>query len=184
MPPLFIILCTFACSQLCSPGRLGKRVCMTCRYTAAEQVRNASCRSHAASPAQRGTHWYRCSMNTQCAGGYAWISAADTSLLDIPHCELLLIGAKPDTEGTPPCCGLGASTFFLPYACAGWVPHGATCTQSMPLCVCASPSGSEYVPYLERFAVHSDFACAEVDMQSACAGDGQCFRLSVSACRR
>ena len=43
---------------------------------------------------------------TQCAGGYAWISAADTSLLDIPHCELLLIGAKPDTEGAPPHFGL------------------------------------------------------------------------------
>ena len=40
-------------------------------------------------------------LNARCAGGYAWISAADTSLLDIPHCELLLIGAKPDTEGMP-----------------------------------------------------------------------------------
>lgn len=46
----------------------------------------------------------QCCLITQCAGGYAWISAADTSLLDFPHCELLLIGAKPDTEGTPPCC--------------------------------------------------------------------------------
>ena len=59
----------------------------------------------------------QCSLNTQRAGGYAWISAADTSLLDFPHCELLLIGAKPDTEGAPPCCDLRV----LPVvdACAG-----------------------------------------------------------------
>ncbi|KAK9821292.1 hypothetical protein WJX81_001710 [Elliptochloris bilobata] len=32
-------------------------------------------------------------------GGYAWIPATDPSLLDFPHCELLLIGAKPDAQG-------------------------------------------------------------------------------------
>ena len=64
--------------------------------------RIASRCSPAASPARpRRSRLSQCLPSTRCAGGYAWISAADTSLLDFPHCELLLIGAKPDTQGTP-----------------------------------------------------------------------------------
>ena len=34
-------------------------------------------------------------------GGYSWISAKDTSLLDYEGCEMVLIGAKGEIEGAP-----------------------------------------------------------------------------------
>ena len=42
-------------------------------------------------------------------GGYSWISAKDTSLLDFEGCELVFISAKADISGAPPntyCCRL------------------------------------------------------------------------------
>lgn len=35
-------------------------------------------------------------------GGYSWISAKDTSLLDFEGCELVFISAKADINGAPP----------------------------------------------------------------------------------
>lgn len=37
--------------------------------------------------------------NSDHAGGYAWIPVNDPSLLDVPRCELLLIGARVDAKG-------------------------------------------------------------------------------------